>query len=255
MSGLDYIPQSKCCKQCGTAKPATTEYFSKCARGILGLHSWCKDCCARKRREDRAKKPEHYAEIERRRYERHTEARKLDNRARWAQRKDKYLPVMRDRMNKNRARYNFARNARRAADPLSVRKRAFVWYGRNKGKLNEMRRIKWKAAPIHLRLRVGIGAAISHSLRGSGKAGKGWQAIVGYTTKELMAHLERQFLSGMAWDNYGRDWHVDHIIPVSSFKYKSSDDAEFKACWALTNLRPFWANDNLRKGARVLHLL
>jgi len=73
--------------------------------------------------------------------------------------------------------------------------------------------------------------------------------LLGYTIEELMQHLEKQFVDGMTWDNYGQ-WHVDHIRPMSSFKFESPDDPEFKACWALNNLQPLWWPDNLSKGSK-----
>jgi hypothetical protein len=99
-----------------------------------------------------------------------------------------------------------------------------------------------------------MGAAISHALSGSGKGGKGWQDLVGYTKADLVRHLELQFLPGMNWDNYG-DWHVDHIIPASSFNYQSPEDSDFLACWSLANLRPLWAKENRRKWDRVEMLI
>jgi 5-methylcytosine-specific restriction endonuclease McrA len=45
-------------------------------------------------------------------------------------------------------------------------------------------------------------------------------------------------------------WHIDHIIPISSFSFSSPEDPEFKAAWALTNLRPLWAAQNISKGAK-----
>jgi hypothetical protein len=79
-------------------------------------------------------------------------------------------------------------------------------------------------------------------------------ALLGYSLSELVRHLERQFANGMNWDNYG-EWHVDHILPLSSFEYKTHDCPEFRAAWALTNLRPMWATDNLKKGAKRFTLL
>jgi hypothetical protein len=58
----------------------------------------------------------------------------------------------------------------------------------------------------------------------------------------------------MSWDNVGK-WHIDHIIPLSSFRFTSMDDPEFRAAWALSNLRPMWATENILKGARRLTLL
>ncbi len=75
--------------------------------------------------------------------------------------------------------------------------------------------------------------------------------ILGYTLKQLMEHLENKFTDGMTWDNYG-EWHVDHIIPMSSFEFESVEDREFKICWSLKNLQPLWGLDNLIKGSKLL---
>lgn len=71
--------------------------------------------------------------------------------------------------------------------------------------------------------------------------------ILGYTPEELIVHLEKQFNDGMNWDNYG-EWHIDHIKPISSFVFESSEDEEFKKCWSLDNLQPMWGLENIRKG-------
>lgn len=255
MTEVDYITLSKACTRCSAVKPATNEYFSKCKRGIYGLNAWCKACCAQQKREDRAARPEHYAELERRRHERHGEARKEANRILWEARKDQYREAAKPRIAAKRADYNAARQIVRASDPDKHNARNKAWRDANKEKLNADRREKWKTVPIKRRLRVVIGAGMAHSLKGRTKGGKGWQTIVGYTTADLMAHLERQFVNGMTWDNYGTHWHVDHIIPVASFKYESVDDEGFKACWAISNLRPLCAKENLSKRAKVLYLL
>lgn len=76
-------------------------------------------------------------------------------------------------------------------------------------------------------------------------------ALLGYTIEELMSHLESKFTEGMSWDNYG-EWHLDHKKPMTSFKFESVDDEEFKECWSLDNLQPLWGVDNLFKSARYL---
>lgn len=75
--------------------------------------------------------------------------------------------------------------------------------------------------------------------------------LLGYSVEDLKRHLEKKFAPGMTWENYGRGWHVDHIIPLSAFNFASTDDADFRRAWALSNLRPLWAEDNMRKGATV----
>jgi hypothetical protein len=70
-----------------------------------------------------------------------------------------------------------------------------------------------------------------------------------YTEEEIMSHLESYFTeeNGYTWDNMS-EWHIDHIRPVSSFNYTTTECEDFKKCWALNNLQPLWAKDNLRKG-------
>lgn len=74
--------------------------------------------------------------------------------------------------------------------------------------------------------------------------------VLGYTPEELISHLEKQFKEGMTWDNYG-DFHIDHIIPISSFNIKEIGDKEFMKCWSLSNLQPMWGEENIRKSNKI----
>ena len=51
--------------------------------------------------------------------------------------------------------------------------------------------------------------------------------LLGYSVVELKEHIESQFTDGMSWDNIG-EWHIDHIRPLSSFDYDSTDHPDFK---------------------------
>lgn len=119
-----------------------------------------------------------------------------------------------------------------------------------------IKRAKMRKAEDHV---FALNHTMSSSIRKAlarGKGGYSWEALVGYTLQDLVAHLERQFLPGMTWDNRGRDgWHIDHIVPLSAHSYSSPDDEDFKAAWSLTNLRPLWAEENLRKKDKRLFLI
>lgn len=91
------------------------------------------------------------------------------------------------------------------------------------------------------RISRNIAQGISKSLH-TGKEGY-WESVVGYTLAKLKKHLERRFKPGMTWANYGQ-WHIDHIRPVASFDFSSTDSEAFRQCWALKNLRPLWAREN-----------
>ena len=68
----------------------------------------------------------------------------------------------------------------------------------------------------------------------------------GCTSEELIKHIESQWEEGMSWNNWTPNgWHIDHIIPMSSFNML--DENQAKKCWHYSNLRPLWANENLEK--------
>ena len=122
---------------------------------------------------------------------------------------------------------------------------------RRRAEINARRRAKRSGQEY--RARVNTPAAVlnkrmSEGLRSSikGKGGRKWQSLVGYTPDELTAHLERQFMRGMGWHNLDQ-WHIDHIQPLASFAFHSFDCPDFRRAWALTNLRPLWASENLKK--------
>ena len=126
-----------------------------------------------------------------------------------------------------------------------------------KGKPSPLRGIKtgrtpWNKKnidPLHKILRDRVSRRMRQSLSGRNLS-KNWAHIfdmLGYTVDDLKRHLESKFQPGMTWDNIGQ-WHIDHIRPDSWFNYSSIDDEEFKKCWALDNLQPLWAKENISKG-------
>jgi hypothetical protein len=70
--------------------------------------------------------------------------------------------------------------------------------------------------------------------------------IVGCSPIQLKEYLESKFCVGMNWENRS-DWHIDHIIPLSSAK---TEDEIYKLCH-YTNLQPLWALDNIKKGNKI----
>ena len=125
---------------------------------------------------------------------------------------------------------------------MSIAKKGQIPYNKGKGK-----------SKLQKQLRNNFSAAIRFRLkkRSGSKKGQSYLSKVGYSIEELKVHLESQFQPGMTWNNYGlKGWHIDHIKPDSSFYYKSMDDVDFIECWALSNLQPLWAKDNLKKSNR-----
>ena len=109
---------------------------------------------------------------------------------------------------------------------------------------------------VSFKLNHNMRCAILYSLK-NGKDGNSWETLVGYTLKDLMVHLEKQFQPGMTWENYGRGegkWHIDHHpIQLYWFVFTSYKDKGFKKAWALENLRPMWSRLNQSKGNKLFH--
>lgn len=97
------------------------------------------------------------------------------------------------------------------------------------------------------RIRWGMWAALRDL--GSPKKRKTFE-MLGYSAADLVTHIERQFLPGMSWENQG-DWHLDHIVPVSSAKTVE----DLIHLNQLSNLRPLWGAENKSKGAKRTHLI
>ena len=88
---------------------------------------------------------------------------------------------------------------------------------------------------------------------GGSKDGESILKYLPYTPKEMKEHLESLWLPGMTWDNHALDgWHIDHIIPQSKLLYDSMDHPNFQKCWALENLQPLWAKENISKSDKIL---
>lgn len=111
---------------------------------------------------------------------------------------------------------------------------------RNRVRINAYDRKRYKEN-ISYKLNILIKRRINDCIKKNRKSTKD---ILDYTVEDLKTHLESKFTSGMTWENHG-EWHIDHIVPVSNFKFKSIDDEDFKKCWSLDNLQPLWATTEI----------
>jgi hypothetical protein len=82
-----------------------------------------------------------------------------------------------------------------------------------------------------------------------------WLNEFGYTEQQLVSHVERQFCGKFDWNGYGTEWELDHIIPLAHFRYNSCAHPDFKAAWALSNLRPLASEKNRSKSGKRVQLL
>ncbi len=238
--------KTKRCKKCGVIKPFVDFYANK---GMSDGHmNECKVCIlnySKARRNDpvigarikEKKKVSHY-----KKYHNDSEYR------------EKLLSKNKEYARKNpenkrlwSKKYNQREEVKRHSYQNSM-----AWRAKNpeKNKKIQARARKKRALNFMFRISNAMGTGIWEGIKKK-KEGRHWESLVGYTLKDLRCHLEKQFIKGMTWENYGK-WHIDHKIPISFFVFNSPDDAEFKYCWSLDNLQPLWAKDNISKSNKII---
>jgi hypothetical protein len=95
------------------------------------------------------------------------------------------------------------------------------------------------------RLRVRLNTALHRN----SKTGE-WRQYLGCSIGEFKIYLESRFKVGMSWDNYGKKWQIDHIMPCAIFDLSKYEHR--KRCFHFSNMRPLWAAENRRKQAKVV---
>ncbi|MDE2425674.1 MAG: hypothetical protein KGO96_07190 [Elusimicrobia bacterium] len=91
-------------------------------------------------------------------------------------------------------------------------------------------RIKW-----NLRLRF------YRALKGIRKSASAVRDL-GMTIPEFKKYFETKFYphpitgKSMTWENYGKEWHIDHVIPLASFDFSKESDQKIACHWS--NLQP-----------------
>lgn len=66
----------------------------------------------------------------------------------------------------------------------------------------------------------------------------------------LTKWFEFQFNTKMNWQNQGKYWDIDHVVPCKSFDL--TKDSDIKKCFNWSNLRPMEKLANYRKNDKIL---
>jgi len=240
----------KTCSKCRETKGIKN--FFKRMKSKDGLASWCKVCAKQYFKQYNEKNRDKIREYSKQYNEKNKDAckkRRMEycrkNKDKIAKRRKEYFIQYR-LANKKQAKQYRENNKKR------IQEYSKQYYNENKSKIikqhNKYKKQKRKNSSRY-RLNANMGFGIWYSLR-TKKNKQHWESLVDFTLDDLINHLEKQFRDGMSWDNYG-DWHVDHIIPKSYFKYEYLEDEKFKKCWNLANLQPLWAEENFKKGGSI----
>jgi hypothetical protein len=130
-----------------------------------------------------------------------------------------------------------------------VKKQKREWIEKNRHKINEQERQRRKKDHAY-RIKKNLRRRVNEVIKKPNKKHTSTFELLGCSLDELLKHLEKQFVKGMNWKNYGNLWHIDHIIPCASFDLAYPEQQ--KKCFHYTNLQPLWAIDNIRKRDKIL---
>jgi hypothetical protein len=71
----------------------------------------------------------------------------------------------------------------------------------------------------------------------------------GLDIENFRTWIQMQFESGTDWEDFGKKWQFDHIIPVTYFDF--SNEAELKLCWNFTNISAGRIQKNREGGSKL----
>lgn len=219
-------------KKCGYCKKyVKIELFGKCSSRGDGLSGYCKPC---KKKYDA-------------KYQKNNKKKILKQRKKYREKNKEKLSAA-DKKYRNR---NKEKISKKKKQYYLNNREYFIDKNAKYSKKRYKSNINYKIAS---RLRGRLYKAINDNFK-SGSAVKD----LGCSIEELRQHLETLFYphpdtkKEMTWDNWKIDgWHIDHIIPLSFFDLTSREQLQ-KACH-YTNLQPLWAEENLSKGAKNIHV-
>lgn len=157
---------------------------------------------------------------------------------------------MREYYSKNRANLLHYAEDYRNAHKEKIKKDNKKYHEKNKIILNKKHK-KYLTIRLTNDLSFKIACELRNRLRQSIK--KNWKSgssvkDLGCTVKFLKHYIEVQFHDDMSWDNWGKVWELDHIIPL--WKFDLTDRKQFLVACNYKNLQPLTVTEHRKKTAQ-----
>ena len=68
---------------------------------------------------------------------------------------------------------------------------------------------------------------------------------------QFLEHLrEKVEAAGFRWEDYGKTWVIEHIIPVEAYDFSKRRDV--KRCWSKANVRALAPEANMKKSWKLI---
>lgn len=120
------------------------------------------------------------------------------------------------------------------------------WYQNNKEDINKKNVDRYQNDPIYKLTKK------HHQLLQNAIKSNGGDKIIKHvkcSRTEFKTWTGYCFDDNMDFDNYGKDWHIDHVIPIKQFDL--TDKKQIKLCFNWRNTMPITAKKNMNKKANV----
>lgn len=141
-----------------------------------------------------------------------------------------------------------------------IRERDNKYYEKNKEKIqaqrkqyreNNIEQHKAKQKEYYTsNIQKRLGIVYRNRVREKLKTGKGYIEYLGCSIPELIKWFEFNFTySDFTWENYGKRWEIDHVIPCATFNLLEKNDV-YK-CFNWKNTKPVNKNFNRRKNCKI----
>jgi hypothetical protein len=128
----------------------------------------------------------------------------------------------------------------------------------DKNRTLEQRKAKYEAMKKRLKndpsfkISMNIRRRMLIALKGTYKSAPSLKLTGAPSWEFIWKHLESTFKEGMTRDNHGKVWHIDHVLPCSSFDLTKPE--EQLKCFHYTNLQALFVFENLSKSNKLLDL-
>lgn len=229
---------NKTCNKCNSEKSTSEFYVNN--RNKDKLEATCKDCTKAKNKQNRDK----LREAQRKWREKNPDYMKNYG-------KTEKIKEYRKQYYQEHKEEEIKRTLeRRKNNPEKYKEERKRYIENNKEKVNKYHS-SWKKEKrekdVTYKIKENISRRIRYELNTllKGKKTNRTFEYLGCSIDELKTYLESKFEDNFTWENYGDVWHIDHIIPCSSWSL--SDEFENKCCWNYRNLQPLKASENQSK--------
>jgi hypothetical protein len=73
---------------------------------------------------------------------------------------------------------------------------------------------------------------------------------LGCNAEQYFDWLSCSFIDGLCFENHGKEWHIDHVIPLSQFNLENEEEQLIAFNWR--NTMPLSCRENLKKNNKII---